>query len=306
MPRDPVREWQERYASRGTLLGFNPEGDAPFSSSVQLICDSPGVVRTTLSAGLLFRDRNMVRDGNDNRSLVISLGRGLTFWHQRREASLRRGEATIVQNGEPGKAGARHQFGFYEISIPQREWALRTPRSGELMKSITRESESLKLLLGYIGTLSKTGMPHLPETSETVSRHLIDLAVLAATEPAVGESQAECVVAARRSAILEYIASHFQDPGLSGSSLAQRLGISQRYLQLLLKTTGKSFTEHVNDQRLDRAFAVLAATDASRRVSDIALEVGFSDLAHFYRQFRLRFGETPKGILGGNKRRRSN
>jgi AraC-like DNA-binding protein len=37
---------------------------------------------------------------------------------------------------------------------------------------------------------------------------------------------------------------------------------------------------------------------ADRRVSDIALDVGYSDLTNFYRHFRSRFGDTPKGIAG--------
>ena len=89
-----------------------------------------------------------------------------------------------------------------------------------------------------------------------------------------------------------------ENPGLSGSSLAQSLGISQRYLQRLLQETGKYFTEHVNELRLDRAFALLIAADSNRRVSDIAFEVGFSDLAHFYRLFKAHFADTPKGVVG--------
>ena len=130
MPRDPLREWQERYSCGGTRLGFKPEGDAPFSSSVRLICNSPGVVRTTLSPGVVFRDRSMVRDGNDNRSLVVSLVRDLKFWHREREVGLGLNEATILQNDEPGKAGARRQFAFYEVSVPQHEWTLRSSGSG--------------------------------------------------------------------------------------------------------------------------------------------------------------------------------
>jgi AraC-like DNA-binding protein len=302
MPRDPVREWQEHYASKGTLLGFKSEGDAPFFSSVHLICDSPGIVRTTLSPGFLFRDRSMVRDGNDNRSLVVSLGRDLNFWHRDREVRLARNEATIMQADEPGKAGARRQFACCEVSIPLREWDVRAPHSsGALMKVINRHSESLKLLLGYVGVLAKTGLPAAGETRDAVNRHLIDLTVLAATRPSVGESQINCVVAARRAAALEHIASHFQEPGFTGSSLARTLGISQRYLQVLLQETGKPFTEHVNELRLDRAFALLIAADCNRRVSDIAFEVGFSDLAHFYRLFRARFGDNPKGVVGSNR-----
>ena len=77
------------------------------------------------------------------------------------------------------------------------------------------------------------------------------------------------------------------------------MGISPRYLQRLLHETGKSFTEHVNELRLNRALTLLLAADSRRRVSDIGFEVGFSDLAHFYRLFRARFGDTPKGVAGG-------
>jgi len=32
------------------------------------------------------------------------------------------------------------------------------------------------------------------------------------------------------------------------------------------------------------------------RVIDIALEAGFSDISHFNRSFRSRFGDTPRGV----------
>jgi AraC-like DNA-binding protein len=301
MVRDPLREWQERYAQNGTQLGFKPETGTRFSAAVHAVCNSPRVVRATLSPGLLYRDRGMVRDGDDNLSLVVSLGPDLTVWHRAREVPLRRNEATIFQADAPGSAGTRRQFEVLEVSISQREWSERGSRSGDvLMKLIKRNSESLQLLLGYARLLAKVELTSSVETHAAIHRHLIDLAVLAATEPSLGESEAGCVVAARRAAVLEYIASHFQEPGLNGSNLAQSLGISQRYLQRLLQETGKSFTQHVNDLRLDRACALLAA-GGDRRVSDVAFEVGFSDLAHFYRLFRSRFGDTPKGVLGSMK-----
>jgi AraC-like DNA-binding protein len=304
MGRDPVREWQERYARNGTKLGFKPEPGSRFSSAVHSICNSPRVARTTLSPGLLYRDHGMIRDGDDNLSLVVSLGPELIVSHRGGDLRLARSEATIMQADAPGRVGSRRQFDVIEISVLQGEWRERRPRSGDvLMKPISRGSESLKLLLGYTRLLAKAGPASSPQTYDAVQRHLIDLTVLAATEPSVGESEVRCVVAARRAAVLEYIAAHFQDPGLSGSSLSQRLGISQRYLQRLLEQTGKSFTEHVNELRLDRAFALLAA-GGNRRVSDIAFEVGFSDLAHFYRSFKSRFGDPPKGVVGSMKARR--
>ncbi len=51
------------------------------------------------------------------------------------------------------------------------------------------------------------------------------------------------------------------------------------------------------DHRLQRAFTLLIVPhDSARRISDIALEVGFSDISHFNRLFRARFGVSPRGV----------
>jgi AraC-like DNA-binding protein len=74
------------------------------------------------------------------------------------------------------------------------------------------------------------------------------------------------------------------------------LGLSRRYIQQLLEETGQSFTERLVERRLERAFAML--TDPRRlhlAIIDIALAAGFSDVSHFNRVFRRRFGDTPSG-----------
>jgi AraC-like DNA-binding protein len=82
------------------------------------------------------------------------------------------------------------------------------------------------------------------------------------------------------------------------SAVARDQGISPRYLQRLIETTGTTFTGHVIELRLQRAFVLLiAARHDPRRISDIALQAGFSDISHFNRLFRTRFGDTPSGIL---------
>jgi AraC-like DNA-binding protein len=73
--------------------------------------------------------------------------------------------------------------------------------------------------------------------------------------------------------------------------------LRRSYLHHLIEASGTSFTAHVNELRLQRAFALLTeACDGTRRISDIALEAGFSDLSHFNRLFRSRFGDTPSGV----------
>jgi len=307
MPRDPFREWRESYARYGTDLAFKPDKGSRFWSAVQPVCASPRVVRTRLSPGLVFRDRRMVNDGNDNINLAVSFESDLNLHQAGRDVCLGRHEATIMLADEPGTAATRREFNVLEISMSRTDWRARGANPGDaLLKAVDRRSESLRLLTSYIAALAKAGQPTATDTLETVARHIVDLAVLVATRPSVSESDLESVAAARRAAVLEQIARRFQEPDLTGGSVAQTLGISQRYLQWLLQETGKSFTEHVTELRLTRAFTLLSSTDRRRLISEIAFEAGFSDLAHFHRLFRARFGDTPGAVAGSAKAPRAN
>ena len=81
--------------------------------------------------------------------------------------------------------------------------------------------------------------------------------------------------------------------------MAQRQGISPRYLQRLLESSGTTFTARVTELRLQRAYALLTeAPDGAGRIIDVALQAGFSDISQFNRLFRARFGDTPTGVRG--------
>jgi AraC-like DNA-binding protein len=112
------------------------------------------------------------------------------------------------------------------------------------------------------------------------------------------------VKAARLQAILAEVARRFGEPNFDLDDVAGALCISRRYAQKLLERTGKSFTEHLAECRLERAFAML--TDPHHlhlAIIDIAFAVGFGDVSHFNRTFRRRFGETPSGVRAASTMR---
>jgi transcriptional regulator GlxA family with amidase domain len=69
-----------------------------------------------------------------------------------------------------------------------------------------------------------------------------------------------------------------------------------------LPDSGTSFTAHVTELRLKHAFMLLTAQDSSDiHICDVALQAGFSDISHFNRLFRSRFGDTPKGVRANHQ-----
>ena len=82
------------------------------------------------------------------------------------------------------------------------------------------------------------------------------------------------------------------------ADLASTAGMSPTYLCRRFRAyTGRSVFEYLMDRRLEAAMMALRSTD--RKISAIALESGFSDLAFFNRTFRKRLGATPGGYRAG-------
>ncbi len=81
-----------------------------------------------------------------------------------------------------------------------------------------------------------------------------------------------------------------------GAAIARRIPAGNAALKLLV-IEAASFSEFVLAQRLVRAHQML--TDprcAGRPISAIAFDAGFTDLSHFNRTFRRRFGSTPSDV----------
>ena len=105
------------------------------------------------------------------------------------------------------------------------------------------------------------------------------------------------VQASRRSAVLRAIESCSADPKLRAGAVAGLLGITPRYVHLLLEETGRSFTQHLLEVRLRKAQVLLCDPRwHDRKIGDVALESGFADLSYFSRTFRRRHGATPTAV----------
>lgn len=87
---------------------------------------------------------------------------------------------------------------------------------------------------------------------------------------------------------MEYIKEHYKEK-IYLVDVADYVFVSQWHLSKLLnKHTGSNFSELLNKIRVSQAKELLK--DQSKRIYDIAEEVGFQDLAHFSRVFKKMEG----------------
>lgn len=92
-------------------------------------------------------------------------------------------------------------------------------------------------------------------------------------------------------AVLAYIEEHYRDGKLT--ELAEKLNYDVCWMSRIIKSNmGKSYTELVQEKRLNQAAYLLTNTTMS--VMDIGLTVGYENISHFHRIFRERYGMTPR------------
>ncbi len=104
-----------------------------------------------------------------------------------------------------------------------------------------------------------------------------------------------------RRRVKEFILNNLCDPLLTVERVAQAVGLSVRYVHKLFESESTGLMHWAIAKRLEYCRQRLADPRyANRRVSDIAYEAGFNDMAHFSRSFRRQFGTSPTQARPGS------
>lgn len=139
-------------------------------------------------------------------------------------------------------------------------------------------------------------MPDLPEMERAIEMQAI-LGQLARAPDARPLAAGEIVVSQiprdrdRMQRVLDWLHLHYREP-LRLAPLCDRANLTESQLQRVFKrATRMSISQYVNQLRLGQACQLLVRTDRSMAL--IATDCGFSDAAHFARQFRAARSTTP-------------
>ena len=132
---------------------------------------------------------------------------------------------------------------------------------------------------------------------ETVSGVILDLLDLVYRPLQAGRA-AVSTEAQWREKAQAFIDENLCDPELGVGAVANALGVSPRYVQLLFAASGATPSGYILDRRLRLAAERLSGAPG-RQITEVAMAVGFNDLTHFGRAFRRRFGVAPRDFRAG-------
>jgi AraC-like DNA-binding protein len=290
-------EGREGFMKRNMQLDFvnrSPTG-RPFTVVAKRF-GPVGVARVLGTPSCFTRARRHLADGRDLISVVISGGGRFRVEGVRGNDRYAGHGAAILESRSESVLHSLDDSSAWTICMeraPLEPLLVGVP--APLQRCLQGDNPGLRLLDGYLKSLFSLEQDCDPALA---TLHIRDLALYALGVR--GDAQAlvreRGVFAARQSAVIEMIRRRASEPGLDPARVAEQLGMSVRYLHRLLEPTGRTFSEHLLEQRLQHALAKLRDRECCFKISDIARDCGFSDISHFNRSFRRAFSDTPYGV----------
>jgi AraC-like DNA-binding protein len=299
-------EWfREQYGRQFVKLDIELAPDVPpqFDLTTRAL---PGLAVATILVSSM-RVRNMPELATDDDLLIgLPLEGDITVQSDGDAAVLGKSEAMLLAADAPHQVDYRTRWSGFGLRLRRSLIEPLVPNlSDAVAKPFDRTSQAMRLLLGYMRTLDAEEAIASPEARHLVVTHICDLVALALgpTRDISAIAAGRGVRAARLAAVKSDILENLARPNLSVATVAARHGVTPRYVHMLFEAEGATFSEFLLGQRLAHAHRML--TDprfADRSVGAIAFHVGFSDLSHFNRTFRRRYGATPSDVRAAARR----
>jgi AraC-like DNA-binding protein len=296
--RERLSYFREALGRSFTRLDLGPYDDRPVRYEAMVHgFDGLSVIWGLTNGNIGRRTQRLLTDGNDDFIFGTVLS-GCSLPSQvGREFRMDAGAAVLLSCGDVGAKDYPVPAEFLTLRIKRRLLdGMAVKPEDALARPIPATTEALRLLVDYVRLTLKHRQLTSPELRRLFTAHIEDLVALAvgATRDAANIAYGRGMRAARLQAAKAFITRNIRRADLSAKTASIHLGVSPRYVHLLFETEGLSFNKFVVERRLLRAYEMLSDSRRSdRTITAIALTAGFSDLSHFNRAFRRRFGMTP-------------
>lgn len=290
----------EELMRRPSPLDVVAQPDMRFSGTIRrCLLGAVEVATITTTVTSYMHTPELVSDGRDAVFAVICLEGGMLCTQGDEPARAGPGEGIICDSVEPGGLQMETGTRYWAVKVARADIAKMVPHVRRFAGlKLNNAGMAVKLLTRYLDGLQGPDAVSDEREARIFGEHLLDLISIAIGVDSETRQLAERrgVRAVRHAAVLREIERNIRDSRLSAASVAEKLGVTPRYVHFLLEESGRTFSEHVLIRRLKLVEAQLSdAKKGNLKISVIAREAGFTDMSYFNRCFRSHFGGTPSG-----------
>ena len=293
-----VDYWREMvlrlFADVQIAAPTEPNFHGSMHSSLTDVMRLTHVTATPQSVQRLHRDAR--ESYEDCYFAVLMLSGKQRMQQDNRQIEMQVGDFAIYDGARPHRLDFNNDWSELVLSIPRPTLNRLVPSMHNLTsRKLASDSSSGEVLRNFLQSVA-INLPSLSEKElAALSFHALNMI---GTTLTLDHQLDESSMGSREVALLRakmLIDANLGDPCLDTTRIVRRLGISARYLNRLFNSEQTSLMRYVWNLRLDRCRdELMQLGPRPHRILDIALRWGFSDMSHFSRAFKLRFGISPR------------
>jgi len=293
--------WREEFARKWISADFEPIGTDHLVSDVRGSTHSFLSVYTARGTPMrMVRRSDALSASNSYLYLMMASDSHIQTLQRNEQHEIPRGHMALLSADEPASGSQVTPGTRMSLRIPRNLLAETTLMLEDKVGKPVIAPPDLRLLLLHQVELAQRLGPKLDAAANfAIAQHILDLTSLCigAHKDAAELASRRGLAVARLDAIKADIMNNVAGPNVRLATIASRHRISERYVQHLFESVGTSFSAFLLEQRLLHARRTLRdPTSRWRKISDIAMAAGFSDISYFNRAFRARFSATPSEI----------
>lgn len=244
------------------------------------------------------RDRGWPEVGHGGQpwfaALLVRQG-WITVQQDGRFCQVESGSFCCVDGSRPYGLEASADGEFAVFRVPNEMLRQRVGRTEPYTAiSVDRNRADGLLMNAYLASIADVAANEGLADLHRFGVHTVDL--LVATISARGAQRG--VRSLHREALLcrakQAILNSISNPDVDAATIAEELGITQRYISSLFTDEKTTFSKFLLAARLERCIYLLShPCRGSRMISEVAFACGFCNFSHFCKAFKARTGVTP-------------
>lgn len=209
--------------------------------------------------------------------------------------TLRSGDMVLQDQARPFTLDIGPTCHAVMVTIPRPLLEARSYGVGRLAaQKISRDARMAPMASAIVRQAFGLAAASMGAQDRQIGASVLDL--LAATlDCEIGRTTASSRSEKRLEEVKDYMRSRLGDSSLDVEQIARDRSMSERTLYRLFALEATTPIQWLWEQRLGTAYRLLSERTALR-VTDVALQSGFSDLSHFSKAFRARFGRAPMSM----------
>lgn len=290
--------WSALSSSAITPMRVSASSQTRFEGRLWVDRLGPIDVARAYSSAVVIRRTPVEVGRSSERAFLLELSEEASYGVQLRgrQHVVRGGDLWFSDSTEP--IVVRH-LGCAVIVLRIGESALKTylPAADDLLGCVIAGDRGAGLATSTLirAVVRNMQQGFTPEAGEHLAAAVLHAVAAAFAERCGAKVAAPVTAESRRTAITRFVDAHLGDADLKVQRVAEKFGVSDRYVRMLFEAAGEPLSSYIQRRRLEESARQLRDPHcSSRTVSEIAFSWGFNSLGSYDRAFKAHFEITPR------------